>query len=467
MNQQQTIEYYRDNSSARWSALLIVSIGNFLMSLSLSATLVAIPAIAESLQTHAVYVSWIPAVFIVANLVTLLPAGRLADIYGRKKLFLIGSFIFTLSSLLAGLSESIELLLVFRGFQGVGAALFFSTGMAIITSVFRSGGRGMAMGIVVALVYLGLSFGPLLGGLLTDKLGWHWVFFAPVPFMLLSILLALFKLKGDWRSAVSAPMDWLGTAIFTAFVVVLFAGLSTLPKPSAWLLLSIDACLFWLFLRHTKKIKYPLINLQVVIKNKALTRSVLAANFMYAGNYSLIFLLSIYLQLKLNLSPTEAGKVLMAQALFMAMFAPIAGKLSDHFASRIISASGAFFAAVGCSFLLFMETSTLMQIGVSLAVVGIGFGLFSTPNTNEALGSVSENELGIVSGLINLARLMGQMLGTALLTLVITLNIGEVQISSNHQEALQSIFLWVVGFAFIFSLTAVALSLFKPRRKRL
>ena len=200
MNDQLTQDYYRDNSAARLSVLIIICIGSFLTPLSLSATLVAIPAIALDLNASAIYVSWIPASFLLSNIVTLLPAGRLADSYGRKRIYLIGTIVFLLSTVLASFSTSILMLLVFRSLQGIGAALFLSTGMAIISSVFLNKGRGAALGWVVAAVYAGLTCGPFLGGWLTDVFSWRSVFLLQAPFALVGILLILIKMKGEWRN---------------------------------------------------------------------------------------------------------------------------------------------------------------------------------------------------------------------------------------------------------------------------
>ena len=173
MIQQDYDEFYRDNSAARFNVLVIVCLGSFLTPLALSASLVAIPAIARDLQASAQLVSWIPAAFLLSNIATLLPAGRMADIYGRKRIYLIGSVVFVVGTLLAGFTTNIIALLLCRVIQGMGAAMFFSTGMAIITLVYQHGGRGAALGWVVASVYSGLTCGPLIGGWLTDQFGWQ------------------------------------------------------------------------------------------------------------------------------------------------------------------------------------------------------------------------------------------------------------------------------------------------------
>jgi len=169
LNNKETRLYYQNALSARISALVIVCIGAFLMPLSLSASLVAIPAIATDLGANAVYVSWIPAAFILSNLIVLLPSGRSADIYGRKRIYQLGSVIFLFGSVIAGLSQNIKLLLLSRVIQGFGAGMFFGTGMAIIGSVYQDGGRGAALGWVVACVQLWLGVRVLFNGAIHSR----------------------------------------------------------------------------------------------------------------------------------------------------------------------------------------------------------------------------------------------------------------------------------------------------------
>ena len=247
MTSNETQQYYRDNASARFSALIIVCIGSFLTPLALSAALVATPEIARDLNADAVLVSWIPAIFLLCNLITLLPSGRAADIYGRKRIFHWGSVIFLVASVGSGLSTSIETLLFFRGLQGVGAAMFFGNGFAIISSVYQSGGRGAALGWVVSCVYLGMSVGPLFGGWVTEHFGWHYVFLAMVPFVLLAIILTTIKLKGEWVSDTPQKLDWFGVLILGSWIVSLFIGLTNLPNPLS--ILTLFLSFFVLYLR--------------------------------------------------------------------------------------------------------------------------------------------------------------------------------------------------------------------------
>ncbi len=459
MNSQQTSLYYEQNSTARILVLINICIGGFLAPLSLSATLVAVPAIAHDLHANAVYASWIPTAFLLSNLITLLPAGRLSDSYGRKYFYILGTSVFLLSSVLAGLATSIEALLLFRVIQGMGAAMFFSTSMAIVSSVFSGHGRGAALGWMVASVYTGLTCGPLLGGWLTEHYGWHSVFLFQVPLSFLTILLSLFYMKGEWRSQEPVKLDWWGSLLLATWVLSLFAGLTSLPQHSAFIYLFIAIIFFLAFIRHSSVSANPIIRLKLVWQNHSLSRSLLSAVFMYSANYGLMFLLGLYLQYNRGLSPSDAGKMLMLQAVVMAVVAPVAGRLSDRYSPRKLATGGCLLAAFGTFMLLFVDQSrSLIYIGTALMILGLGFGLFSTPNSNSIFGSVAETKLGIVSALLNLARMMGQMMGMAMITLLISFYIGKTKINPDQYESLFMVLRWTLALSFSFAIAAAYFS---------
>ena len=466
MSPNQTRLYYQNDATARISALIIVCIGSFIVPLSLSASLVAIPAIANDLEANAVYVSWIPAAFILSNLIVLLPAGRSADIYGRKLVYQVGSVIFLVGSVIAGFSPNIEWLLFSRVIQGVGAGMFFGTGMAITGSVFQDGGRGAALGWVVACVYFGLSVGPLLGGWMTDRFGWESVFFSMVPFILASILLTLLKLKGEWKNENPQKLDWKGSIVLALALISSFIGLTNLPEIYAFALLIISGLLGAIYMRHSSREEFPVVNLNLVWQNQGLSRSLISSIMMYGGSYGLQFLMGLYLQYNRGFSPTDAGKFLMIQALIMAVLAPAAGRLSDRYPPNTIAAGGCLAVVISFLLMLFLDGDSHLGIVISaLVLLGAGFGLFSTPNSNAALKSISEAKLGIASSLVSMSRLIGQLLSTAFVTLMMSLYIGNAKIVPSNYEALLLVFKWTVGVSLICALLATYTSLSVKRVK--
>ncbi|WP_298607165.1 MFS transporter [uncultured Thiothrix sp.] len=463
MDSQQTERYYQENPAARYAVLIIVCISSFLTPVSLSGSFVAVPAISEDLHVNAVYASWIPAAFLLSNLLMMLPAGRLADQYGRKRIFLIGGVLFSIGCLIAGFAQSIEVLLFSRVVQGISSAMFFTTGMAIITSVFQQG-RGAALGWLVSSIYLGLTCGPLLGGWVTEHFGWQAVFWFPLPLMLIVLLLASLKMKGEWRNAQPERLDFIGTLYMALGMIGTFVGLSTLPDWKSVLWLGLGLSFIVIFVRHCYTAVSPLVRLKLVLGNKPFSRALGASIMVYASNYGLVFLLSLYLQYNRGMTPTEAGQVLMVQAIVMTILAPLAGRLSDRYRPRLLATLGCLSMVAGLALLMVTvgPTTPIWIILICLIAFGIGFGMFSTPNSNSVLGSVPPERLGMSSALLNLSRLLGQMFGTAIITLLMSLMIGQAKITPEHYAGLMEVVRWAVGLSLLFALAAAFLSKERP-----
>jgi EmrB/QacA subfamily drug resistance transporter len=459
LDQQQTDNYYKNNSAARLAALVIVCIGSFLAPLALSSVNIAAPAIAKALQADAIYVSWIPTSLLLANVVTLLPVGRLADIWGRKRMYLTGSILFALASMVGAFANKIEWLLLFRIFQGVALSMIFSCSMAIITSIYKSGQRGTVLGIVAAFVYLGLTCGPLIGGWLTQYFGWRAVFLFPIPLSLLSIVLLLWKLRGEWRGPPGQRLDWMGSILFGVGIAAVFLGISNLPSLEATVTLAIAVTMLGLFVYQQNRAPFPLVRLKSMWGNRMFSYSLLASILMYAASYPLVFLLSLYLQYLQGMSSTSAGQLMVLQAVVMVFVAPVSGRLSDRLPAATIASAGCVFAACGYLILQWIDyDSSAYLIGCALLVLGLGFGLFSTPNNNAALGAVHEDKMGIATALLSLSRVLGNMLGTAVVVLLVTLYIGEAKIEPEQYPALLIVIKISMGCSLCFALLAACFS---------
>jgi EmrB/QacA subfamily drug resistance transporter len=414
--------FYQVNPSARWFVLASICITLFIVPLSMSGVNMALPAIADALHADAVWLSWIPTATLWGSIVLLLPAGRVADTVGRKPIFLLGLLGFSLASLLVFVVQSIEILLVVRVLQGLFSSLVFATAMAIIATVFSDNNRGSALGLTATSVYLGLTCGPLIGGWLTEHLGWQSVFWGPVILALVAIVLAVIYIRNDVQSGKAAqPLDWVGSLLFVALSTLLLFGLSGLPDLYNLLMLIAGVMLLFVFVRYENRCKFPLVRFSLLASNRVMSRSLMASFMMYAAHYPVLFLLSLYLQYLQGLSPSEAGQLILLQALIMAVLAPIAGRLSDHYEPRLIATVGCLFFASGFAVLIFLESdSSLNHVIVSLSLLGIGFGLFSTPNNNAALGSVPKERLSIASALLNLSRTSGNMFSMAIIMLLMS-----------------------------------------------
>ncbi|MBY4678588.1 MFS transporter [Marinobacterium arenosum] len=433
-------DYYQQNPSARWLALLSICIATFLVPLSMSSVNLALPAIAADLHADAVKVSWMPTINLWGSMILMLPAGRVADMIGRKRVYLIGVMFYALASLMVLAVNSIEWLLVARVLQGLASALVFATAMAIVGSVFSDGDRGTALGLTATSVYLGLTCGPLIGGWLTEFWGWRSVFWAPVPLTLLSLLLVVLYLKGEWKSEQRERLDWLGSGLFALWTSLFFFGLSGLPEPRHGLLALLGLACLPLFIFQQNRARYPLIRIRAMRDNRVFTRSIMASLFMYGANYPILFLLSLYLQYIQGMSPGESGQLILIQALIMAALAPLAGRLSDRYEPRLIATAGCLLFGAGFATLFWLrQDSGLSHVVAGLVLLGIGFGLFSTPNNNAALGSVPKERLSIASALLNLARTLGNMFGMAVVVLLFNQLIGDRTIEPSQYPALLTV----------------------------
>ncbi len=433
------------------ATLIIVVISSFLTPFMGSSVNVALPSIANEFKMDAILISWVPTSFILAAVAFLIPFGKIADIYGRKKIFTIGIGIFTISSFFLGISNSATELILFRTVQGIGSSMIFGTGIAILSSVFPPNERGKALGINVASVYLGLSLGPFLGGIITQHLGWRSIFFLNVPLGLFIILLTFLKLKGEWCEAKGERFDYIGSILYSFSIILFMYGISLTPSFSA-LLLSCGGVLgFILFVKRGVNIKIPLFDISLFRYNRVFALSSLAALINYSGSYGVNFILSIYLQLTKGLSPQDAGLIIVLQPVVMAIFSPFAGRLSDKIEPRIVASFGMASITMGLFLFIFLnENSSIGFIMTGLFFMGIGFAFFSSPNTNAIMSSIEKRLYGVASGTVATVRLMGQMFSMSIIMMIFSLYIGESQISDEmYQPFLKSIRIIFVTFTLL------------------
>jgi EmrB/QacA subfamily drug resistance transporter len=394
---------------------------------------VALPSIQKEFHLDAIMLSWIATSYLLAVAVCLVPFGRLADIYGRKKAFTCGIVIFTLSSLFSALSISAPMLILSRVVQGIGNAMVFATGIAILTSVFPSSERGKALGINVAAVYIGLSVGPFLGGLLTQYFTWRSIFLATVPLGLIIIALVAWKLTGEWAEAKGETFDLPGSLIYGLAIIAIMYAISLLPAMrSLWIILFGCAGII-AFVKWEMKTANPVFELGLFRNNRVFALSNLAALINYSATFAVAFLLSLYFQHIRGMSPQGAGLILLAQPFVQALFSPFAGKLSDRIEPRIVASLGMALTTMGLLFFIFLdEDSALSLIIARLVLIGFGFAFFSSPNTNAIMGSVEKRFYGLASGSVGTMRSLGMMISMGIATLIFALFMGRVQITIEY-----------------------------------
>ncbi len=420
--------------SIQRSALVAATMASFLTPFLGSSINVALPAIGASLGLNAVSLSWVATSFILTSAVCLVPLGRVADMIGRRKVFLSGMGLFTLSSLGCGLARSASALIAFRSLQGVGAAMIFGTGLAILISVYPPGERGRVIGLNATAVYTGLSVGPFIGGLLTHRWGWPSVFLASVPLGLTTWVVAWRGLKGEWKGDPTVRFDPIGTGLYALTLIGLMMGLTVVSGIPGVMLVGAALLTFAGFLRWERRVAHPVLDVALLAGNAVFARSNLAALINYSATFAVTFLLSIHLQSIRGLDPRQAGLVLLAQSVVMAAVSPVAGRLSDRLEPRIVASLGMGFTIVGLLWLASLPAQVpLRAIIGALVVLGIGFGLFSSPNTNAVMSSVEKRHYGVASATLGTMRLVGQMLSMGVAAAVLAFFVGPAALSPEMQ----------------------------------
>jgi EmrB/QacA subfamily drug resistance transporter len=454
-----------NDDATRKSALLVTTLSSFLTPFMGSSVTIALPTIANTFKMDAVLLSWVITSFTLTGTIFLVPFGKAADIYGRKRIFQYGIVVFTVTMFLLPLSISGPMLIVLRILQGLGSSMTYSTGLAILTSAFPPGERGKVMGINVAAVYFGLSLGPFVGGFLTQHFGWRSIFVVSSFFCLVILYCAFWKLKEEWTEATGEKFDLTGSVIYSFALAALMYGSTLLPNRVGIGLVLIGILGILIFIGWESKVESPVLELDLFRRNRLFAFSNLAAFVHYSGTFAVTFLLSLYLQYIKGLTPQSAGLVLVSQPIVQAIFSPFAGRLSDRIQPRIVASTGMFFTAVGIFLLVFLkETTTLPYIIVSLVVLGFGFALFSSPNANSAMGSVEKKFFGIASAILSTMRQSGHMLNMAIVTVIFSIYIGRVQITPQYYTLFLKSLKVVFTISVVLCLAGILASLARGKR---
>lgn len=444
--------------SNRRMVLLSTTLAAFLFPFMGSAVNIALPTLASDLSLDAVTLGWVATAYLLSSAIFLVPFGRIADIKGRKRLFTLGIVIFTFASLFCGLTSSASFLISFRVLQGVGAAMLASTGVALLITVFPPQERGKVLGINVAATYTGLSLGPVFGGLLTHHFTWRSIFLVNVPLGLAIIAVTLWKLKGEWAGARGERFDLIGTVIYSLGLTALVYGFTLLPAAlGVWLIIGGMAGLS-AFIRWEMKAPSPVLDMNLFRNSRTFTFSNLAALINYSATFAISFLLSLYLQYLKGFDPQRAGLILIAMPVTQAVFSPPAGRLSDRIEPRLIASVGMALITVGLTIFIFLGQQTSLELIIgNLVLMGFGFALFSSPNTNAVMSAAPKKAYATASAILATMRQVGMVFSMGLSMLMFALYLGRVQITPEYyplfQQSLKMSFLIfaILCFAGIFA----------------
>ncbi len=424
MAQQSTVDYSR-----KWYVMAAVAMSIFLATIDGSIVNIALPTLVRQLDTTFATVQWVVLGYLLTMATLMLGVGRLADMRGKKPIFTLGLVIFTAGSLLCGLSTSVYALIAFRVLQAVGAAMSLAIGPAITTEAFPPNERGKALGISGTLVSLGSIAGPTLGGLIINALDWHWIFFVNLPVGVAAIVMAL-KFVPSIKPAGGQRFDFGGAgALFASmlsFLLALTAGQSLgFGDPLTLALFAGFAVFLALFIAIERRVPHPMIDLGM-FRNALFSVSLVTGFLTFVASAGAFLLLPFYLQGVLGYGASQVGLLMAIVTIMLGISAPISGALSDRLGSRAITVVGMAILVVA-----HLSISTLavdtgpLGIVLRLLPLGLGMGIFQSPNNSAIMGSVPPQRLGIASGFLSLTRTLGQTTGSALIGALWAMNVAQ------------------------------------------
>lgn len=416
------------SSATRRMVLFATSMGSLINPLIASMIVLAMPQIGLEFFVSARDLGWLTLTFLLAGAIFLVPASRIADYIGYKRTYILGALITAVACALSAFAPTYPTLLLLRVIAALGTSFLMITGIAILTRVYPPKERGGAFGINTAMVYVGGSIGPVLGGLLTETFGWRSVFLVMVPFAFLAALPLYRFLKENFRMEKTAPFDLKGTFLYAIAMFCLMYGLSTLPEMISFILAAIGVILMIVFVWYECRLSAPVLHVKLFFTNKVFARSSYAALLNYGCMYGAVFFVSLYLQSIGELTAVEAGMVVFFQPLLQAVMTPIAGKCSDKVNPKYLVTIGMILSAVGVLLLagLTMQTN-VYYIVVTQVFIGLGVALFSAPNTNIIMGSVPAQEYSTASSMIAVMRQVGMIFSMAICMSALSIIVGGTE----------------------------------------
>ncbi|AFM42474.1 drug resistance transporter, EmrB/QacA subfamily [Desulfosporosinus acidiphilus SJ4] len=409
----------REHPNIRWFILLTVSVGTFMSTLDSSIVNVALPTISTALKTDLQTLQWVVTGYLL-TISSLLPIfGRLADLLGRKRIFSMGFILFTIGSALCGLSSNVFMLIGFRVFQALGASMLMANSQAIIVAAFSTSERGRALGLTGTTVALGSLTGPAIGGLIVGLIGWEYIFYINVPIGIIGFIVSQIILPDDKPVKDREPFDFSGALLFSlGMVALLFAinngedyGWSSVP-----ILLGIAAGLILLisFFVIEQKVKVPMINLSLY-KIKPFAIGNISGFLSFVATFCNTMLMPFVLQHSFNWTPEKIGLLMATYPVVMAIIAPTSGYLSDKIGPVFLTTGGLLINGLGLFFLATLQISSpFWYIMIGTILMGLGSGMFQSPNNSSVMGAVPKHMLGTAGGLNALVRNVGMVVGTTL-----------------------------------------------------
>ncbi|GAB7015083.1 MFS transporter [Methanogenium cariaci] len=418
-------------SRQRLRAILIASsAATFILPFIGSAINIALPLIAAEFMVSADLVGWVPTAYLLASAIFLIPFGRVADTIGQRQIFLAGILVMAVSLVGAALSPGFWTLFVMMFVAGIGSAMIYATGIALLTMNYPLHERGKVIGINTAIIYIALAAGPFIGGIVTGVSGWRGVFTLAAAIAVLSFIPSVRDIpatKGTGR--LTGRFDYPGACIYAVALILFITGLSLIPDWKGGILAAAGTGGLAAFLWWEGRAKNPVFAVRAFAGNRVFTYSNIAALINYAATFAIGFLLSFYLQGVRGFTPDAAGILLVTQPVVMTIVVIFSGRLSDRVEPRIPATIGmAVVAGALAGFALLGPETPLIIVAALLVIVGFGFGIFSSPNMNSIISALPDHAAGVASATAATMRVIGQMLSMAIAMMVFSIVIGEVEI---------------------------------------
>ena len=419
--------------------IIIVSIiSSFAVAFTSNAVSVALPVIAHDLNISNIMQNWIVSIYLLIIAAASVPFGKICVKYGLKLTYEIGLIVYMIGAILSGMAPDISVLIISRIIQALGSAILFVNGMALITAQLPENKRGQSIGFTVTGVYIGLALAPTISGILSQNVSWRSVFYVTIPLTLISLFL-LMRIKKEWKMEEEKPIDIRGSLLYVVGIILLMYGFTRINESVGIILFILGILVLAEFIKYELKIKNPIYEIRL-FKNKIYTASNIASLISYFATFVVTYILNYHFQYIHGLDPQTSGIVLVVTPVIMAIIAPISGRLSDKYPPQIITAIGMGLVTIALFILTFLDKTTPFAL-VLLAMIlqGVGFGFFSSPNSNIIMSSVDKDDAGTASASLSTVRTIGQSFSLGLLTVVFAFIMGNVPIiPSNYYLLIQS-----------------------------
>ncbi len=454
--------------SRKWYVMASIAMAVFLATIDGSIVNIALPTFVEEFDASFSLVQWVVLAYLLTWATLSVSVGRIGDMVGKKKIYTIGFGVFTGASVLAGLSPNIGVLIGWRVVQAVGAAMILSLGVAIVTEAFPSTERGKALGIIGAMVSVGIVTGPTLGGLILQDLSWRWIFFVNLPVGILGTIMAM-RFVPDTPPPGEQRFDYLGAGLFLVSLLAILLALSLgqeqgFTQPHLIVMLVSGLALLVLFVLAERRVEDPMVDLSMF-------RNVDFAIGLATGFLSFVAIRAVttagpfFLTDTLGFEVRQVGLILAASPIALGVIAPFSGRAADRFGPRPVTVIGLVVLVIAYGLTQFVGVETTgLQFALLVAPIGLGMGIFQSPNNSAIMGSVSPDQLGVAGGMLGLNRLMGQIVGFAVLVTYWAAQVDDVVPGQSVAETEAAAFRSTTVLSAAFAAVALGLALWALRR---